>query len=116
MSEYEEQHPSVMTVDIFAKVLRSFNLALVEDGHYCNRLGRTGYRATYKDSCSYYWFSVSNTDAAFALDEVALAITASERVIQRENAYLNRKRSTGFEATVLSGGHAFMLNAAPNRR
>jgi hypothetical protein len=103
-----------MTVDDFAAVLLSGCLDLIEDGKYNNKVGQMGYRATYRDSGCYYWYSVSGTETYFAPDEVAVAITTSGRVIQRENSYFNSGGKRGFEATVRSGDHSFMLNSAPD--
>ncbi len=103
-----------MTVDEFAETLSRGGLQLVEDGQYQNKFGKIGYRTVYRDPVHYYWFSVSGTDIAFALDEVALAIRAPGRQVMRENPYWNRNLQQGFEATVRSGEHCFMLNAAPD--
>ncbi|MFZ0818800.1 MAG: hypothetical protein WAM91_01940 [Candidatus Acidiferrales bacterium] len=108
----QSQFPYGMTVDGFAAKLRPENLVFVDDGQYRNKIGRIGYWALYKDSHLYYKFSISNTDATFALNEVAHAITVSDRIIRRENTYQNRREAWGFEATVLSGGHAYMLTAS----
>ncbi|MBZ5699815.1 MAG: hypothetical protein LAN18_14855 [Acidobacteriia bacterium] len=103
-----------MTVDDFAAVLLSRDLDLVQDGNYENKLGQIGYRAIYRNSGCYYWYSVSGTDTRVAPDEVATAITTSGRIIQREYPYLNSRGKQGFEATVRSGDHSFMLNSAPD--
>ena len=103
-----------MTVGEYAEVLSRGELELVEDGYYVNGRGQTGYRATYKDSESYYWYSVSGSEVPFAPDEVAHAIIVPERDVLRENAYFNRNVQQGFEATVHAGEHWFMLNAAPD--
>lgn len=103
-----------MTVDDFAAVLLLGYLDFVEDGTYKNKVGQIGYRATYKGSGCYYWYSVSATDVRFAPDEVAIGITTSGRVIQREYPYRNGGGKQGFEATVRSGDHFFMLNSAPD--
>jgi hypothetical protein len=102
-----------MTVDDFANVLLREGLQLIQEGHYENRFGQTGYRATYRHGDQYYWFSISGTEIGFAPDEVAAAITHPERSIQREYPYLNTRGRLGFEATVRAGDHSFMLNAAP---
>ncbi|SRR6266702_3477589 len=101
-----------MTVDEYALELQSPALEFVQEGRYSNAFGRVGYRAIYKNAIYYLWYSVSSTESGLAPDEVATAITAPERWIQRENPYFNRKSHVGFEATVNSGGHAFMLGAA----
>jgi hypothetical protein len=103
-----------MTVDDFAAVLLSQDIDLIGDGTYKNRVGQIGYRAVYSYSGRYYWYSVSGTETRFAPDEVATAITTSGRIIQREYPYLNRSEKLGFEATVRSGDHSFMLNSAPD--
>ncbi len=104
-----------MNVDEYALGLQSPTLQFVEEGSYPNAFGQIGYWARYRDATLYLWFSISSTESPFAPDEVAMAITAPTRWIQRENPYPNRKGNIGFEATVHSGGHAFMLGAA-NRR
>ena len=101
-----------MTVDEYALELRSTTLQFVQDGSYANVFGQIGYRAIYRNGIYHVWYSISSTESPFAPDEVAMAITAPARWIQRENPYCNRKGNIGFEATVLSGGHAFMLGAA----
>ena len=101
-----------MIVDEYALELQSAALGFVREGHYSNAFGQMGYRAIYRNAIYYLWFSVSSTETAFAPDEVATAITAPKRWIQRENPYFNRKGNVGFEATVNSGGHAFMPGAA----
>jgi hypothetical protein len=103
-----------VTVDEYAEALVSNGLQFVQDGQYSNAFGQLGYRAIYRCAERYLWFSVSSTETPLAPDEVAVAIRASGRWIQRENPYLNRNGRQGFEATVHSGGHAFMLNAAPD--
>jgi hypothetical protein len=101
-----------MKVDEYALELQSRALGFVQEGHYSNAFGQVGYRAIYRNAIYYLWYSVSSTESAVAPDEVAAAITAPKRWIQRENLYVNRKGNVGFEATVNSGGHAFMLGAA----
>jgi hypothetical protein len=103
-----------MTVEEYAQVLLGSGLQLVQDGYYRNRDGRTGYKAIYRNSEAYYWYSVSGTEIPVAPDEVALAILNAARTVNRENAYFNRKSRRGFEATVRAGEHSFMLNAAPD--
>ena len=100
-----------MTVDEYALELRSPALGFVNEGPYSNAFGQVGYWAIYKNSAYYLWYSVSSTESGYASDEVATAITARKRRIQRENPYFNKKGNVGFEATVYSGGHAFMLGA-----
>jgi hypothetical protein len=107
------ERSSSVTVDEFAEVLVSESLQFIQEGHYSNSDGQTGYRAIYRDSERYLWFSVSGTEITLAPDEVAVAIQARGRWVQRENPYFNRNGQQGFEATVHSGGHAFMLGAAP---
>jgi hypothetical protein len=102
-----------VTVDQFAEALVSERVQFIQEGHYSNSYGQIGYRAIYRDPERYLWFSVSATETSLAPDEVAMAIRASGRWVQRANPYLNRNGQQGFEATVLSGGHAFMLGAAP---
>jgi hypothetical protein len=102
-----------MTVDQFAHAL-SGRLEFVRDSYYHNKSGQVGYRAIYRGGGCYYWFSVSATDARFAPDEVAAAIADPERNISREYPYVNGVGQLGFEATVRSGDHSFMLNASPD--
>ena len=101
-----------MTVDEYALELQSPALGFVQEGRYSNAFGQMGYRAIYRNAIYYLWYSVSSTQSAFAPDEVAMAITAPKRSIKRENPYFNKKGDMGFEATVKTGGHAFMLGAA----
>jgi hypothetical protein len=103
-----------MTVDDFAAVLTNGGLEFLADGQYENEFGQVGYRAIYRNSGRYYWFSVSGTDVGFALDEVAQAIISPSREILRAKPYWNRHLQQGFEATVRSGEHYFMLNVAPD--
>jgi hypothetical protein len=110
----EMEQGDAVTVDEFAEVLGSGRLQFILEGHYSNSYGQVGYRAIYKDADRYFWFSVSATEISLAPDEVAMAIRANGRWVQREYPYLNRNGQQGFEATVHSGGHAFMLNAAPD--
>jgi hypothetical protein len=105
---------NAMTVDEFSEILRDRKLEFVSDGWYQNQFGQKGYRAIYRDPARYYWFSVSGTETPFALDEVALAIRTPGRQITREYPYRNRNQQQGFEATVRSGEHSFMLCAAPD--
>jgi hypothetical protein len=102
-----------MTVDDFAAILLSRGLDLIQDGTYKNKLGEFGYRAVSSNSGRFYWYSVSGTDTRVAPDEVATAITTSGRIIHREYPYLSSRGKLGFEATVRSGDHLFMLNSAP---
>jgi hypothetical protein len=104
-----------MTVDEFAAELQSPTLQRVQEGFYSNDSGQVGYRATYRNETLHLWFSISATETPFAPDEVTVAITAPTRWVRRENPYPNKRGSEGFEATVHSGGHAFMLGAARRR-
>jgi hypothetical protein len=103
-----------MTVDRYAEILLSGGLRLVEEKYYENKVGRTGYKAIYKNSRAYYWYSVSGTEVRVAPDEVAQAVTDPERQILREKTYSNRKTQPGFEATIRAGEHCFMLNSSPD--
>ena len=103
-----------MTVDDFVTEISGV-LRFIGDGYYHNKFGQMGYWARYRNSIRYYSYSVSGIEVRLAPDEVALAISAPERLIQREYPYINRKGVLGFEATVLSIGHAFMLSATPCR-
>jgi len=98
-----------MTVDEFAKVLRG-DLTLVEDGFYEGN--RTGYWARFESKGLRYWYSVSNTSERIAAQLVAEAITAPDRHIQRSKPYHDGE---GFEATVRSGRHHYMLGHGNNR-
>lgn len=102
-----------MTVDEFADALGSTNLEFIREGSYTNGNGQVGYWATYRDLEQYLWFSVSSTEIPLAPDEVAAAITSPQRWVARENPYPNKAGQLGFEVTVLSKGHAFMLGATP---
>jgi hypothetical protein len=106
-----------MTVDAFALGLKSPKLQFVQDGYYISKTsGQVGYWAIYRNGEFYMWYSISATESSFAPDEVMVAITAPTRWVQRENPYDNKKENKGFEATVRSGGHAFMLGANSRRR
>jgi hypothetical protein len=86
-----------MTVDEYALELQSPALGFVQEGRYSNAFGQVGYRAIYRNAIYYLWYSVSSTESAFAPDELATAITAPKRWIQRENPYFNRKGNVGFK-------------------
>ena len=107
-------HGPMMTVNQFALALLTEGLDLVREGNYCNRFGQFGYYAIYTSSARFYWYSVSGTDTGFAPDEVAIAITSRTRTVQRELPYWNSRGQRGFEATVRSGGHSYMLGSAPD--
>ncbi len=111
MTMRDSEQLGIETVNDFATKL-SRNLVLVKERQYRNKSGQVGYTVVYKDSFRHYQISVSNTDLPFALDEIVAALVAFDRKIQREYPYLNRRQSIGFEATVWSSGHAFMLTAA----
>jgi len=102
-----------MTVDEFAIALRGQGLEFISGGAYHNQLGRAGYRATYRHSGRYYWYSVSGTEISFAPDEVAAALTSPRRRVEREYPYRNSGGQQSFEATVRSGDHSFMLGVGP---
>jgi hypothetical protein len=102
----------MMTVDQFAAILRDRRTALVCDGWFFNENLQQGYRATLSSQNRWYWFSVSNTDLELAPDEVALAITSPDRELLREGTYRNKKGALGFEATVKSADHYYMLGAS----
>ena len=103
-----------MTVDEFADVLREEGLEFVGDGPYRNQEGQEGYRATYRYSGRFYWYSVSRTALVISPERVADALIEPRRRIKREYPYLNSKGRECFEATVQSGEHHFMLNAGPH--
>jgi len=50
-----------MTVDEFADALTNPGLEPVEHSEYQNQYGQRGYRAIYRDSERFLWFSVSGT-------------------------------------------------------
>ena len=101
-----------MTVDEFADAISSPDLQQVESGFYSNCWGQLGYFACYRGPNGYFKFSVSATESPIAPDEVAVALRAAGSWVQRAKPYSNRKGQEGFEATVHSGGHAFMLGVA----
>jgi len=103
-----------MTVDEFAKLLLDKRVQLLGDGYYKNKSGQVGYRASYRHPQTYCWYSVSASDYPISADEVASAITQHGSEILRENSYRNRNDVRGFEATVRSEDHHFMLGAAPD--
>jgi hypothetical protein len=102
-----------MTVNAFAAALLEEGLQFVSAGTYRNKAGTAGYKAIYRNARSYFWYSVSATDATFSPAKVAQAITAPRKKIQREFPYVNGTGNLGFEATVRSGDHSFMLGAGP---
>ena len=104
-----------MTVDEYAFKLQSAELEFEQEGCYTNAFGQAGYWAIYRIGRHYLWYSVSATESRIGPDEVAVAITVASRWVQRENPYANKKGKMGFEATVRSGGRAFMLGSADRR-
>jgi len=101
-----------MTIDDVAMLLRSPARQLLRQGFYSNQSGQSGYFAEYQVLDGFVKYSVSATDFPFAPDEVFMAITGPRRWIQRANRYCNKRGRAGFEATVHSAGHAFMITAA----
>jgi hypothetical protein len=102
-----------MNVEEYAFLVSLPYLLEVKSGFYLNCRRQRGYFACYRlpGGC-FVKYSVSATELPVAPDEVATAIQAPGRWIQRQNPYSNRKNNEGFEATVYSGGHAFMLGVA----
>jgi hypothetical protein len=102
-----------MTVDNFAEVLRDPNLMIDEESYYISHTTRRpGWRAIVTLGGSWYWYSVSSAADRVSAQEVADAITASDRRISRSGSY---KCGAGFEATIRSGAHWFMLGHGNNR-
>jgi hypothetical protein len=101
-----------MTVDEFANVLRDPNTRLEEDNFYVSdTTGNTGYKATFSRHGLWYWFSISSRTHPMSAKDVADAITHPHRSIAREGSFKRR----GFEATVYSGPHWYMLGHGDNR-
>jgi len=100
-----------MTVDDFAEVLRNPAVQVTGQDWYHNQQGQRGYKATLSLGSDQYWYSVSNTDIAITPGQVAAAILSPSRVVRRENPYDNSSGEPGFEATVWSEGHSYMLGA-----
>ena len=99
-----------MTVGEFAQAIRSGE---VTDGSFYPWHRPRGYRAAVRVGNLWYWYSVSNTDRKITPAEVADAITDCRlRRIQRSNPYKNGR---GFEATVWSGDHCYMLGHGDNK-
>jgi hypothetical protein len=101
-------------VDEYAKELLSTELELVREGFYSNSSGQVGYYAVFSKPNLYIWFSVSATEVRIPARQVATALELPTRSIQRSNPYRNTKGQQGFEATVRSLNHAFMLGASPD--
>ena len=100
-----------MTVDEFAEVLRNPAAKLESEGYYPIRKPR-GYWAHIEVGGRLYWYSVSSSLEPVSASEVATAITDRFRKIERCGAY---KNGSGFEATVWSGEHCYMLGHGDNR-
>jgi hypothetical protein len=98
-----------MTVDEFAEVLRNPDVQVTSNECYHNQQRKRGYRANLSLGSNQYWYSVSNTDMAMTAAQVATAIMSPSRKIIRQGDYCNFWGEVGFEATVLSDGHAYML-------
>ena len=100
-----------MTVDQFAEILRDPRTRIDEEGLYPHNKPR-GYRAILECRNLWYWYSVSGTLNRVTPSDTADAITSPRRLIDREGSY---KDGRGFEATVRSGGHSYMLGHGDNR-
>ena len=100
-----------MVVDEFAAILRDKTTQVMESGFYHNQNNVPGYWAVVWNRHQWYWFSVSNCGNSMSLNEVATAISAPERSIGREGRY---KGGHGYEATIASGGHSYMLGHGRN--
>lgn len=98
-------------IDDFAAAMMRSDCTLADTGQYENGSCRMGYFASVRSGGKYLWFSVSNSDHPLAPDEVAMAITHRSRQIDRQSFYRNKKGVRGFEATVRSGEHCYMLGA-----
>lgn len=98
-------------VDDFAAAMMRSDCTVADTGHYENGSSRMGYFARVRSGGKYLWFSVSHSDHPLAADEVAAAITHRSRKIERQSFYRNKKGVRGFEATVRSGDHCYMLSA-----
>ncbi len=99
-----------MSVEEFALAFGR-SRTVTQDGFYTNSNGQTGYWARLRNNDRWYSVSVSNTDFALTPDEVALALLAPDRRIERNGTYRNRKGVLGFEATVRVAEHTYMLSA-----
>jgi hypothetical protein len=100
-----------MTVDEFADILRDPRTRVDEEGFYPHSKPR-GYRAILECRNLWYWYSVSGTLDRVSPAAVADAITSPQSVMNREGSY---KAGRGFEATIRSGGHSYMLGHGNNR-
>jgi len=102
-----------MTVEDFAEVMRDPRISVETESDYLSKkTRRLGYRAILTVGGRWYWYSVSSTEDRVSPVEVASAITSNGRQIERCGTY---KDGTGFEATVRSGGHSYMLGHGNNR-
>ena len=101
-----------MTVDDFAEILRNPRIIVV-DGKFYPWDAPRGYRATIQLGEEWYWYSVSQSLDEVTPKQVAEAITARDRRLQRSKPYKNGR---GFEATVWSGDHCYMLGHGNNRK
>ncbi len=99
-----------MTIDAPAAALRDPAIVIVDKGWYWNKTGRQGYWGTLYFNGWWYHFSVSNTEVAFAPDEVADAITSPERDNIRVGTYTTEKDS--LESTIRVAEHCYMINAS----
>ena len=99
------------SIDDFATAMLRSDCTLAGAGEYVNANLRQGHFSRVHSGGKSFWFSVSNADHTLAPDEVATAITHRNREICRQGYYYNKKGARGFEATVRSGDHCFMLGA-----
>jgi hypothetical protein len=98
-------------IDDFARAMTRSDCTLADAGRYENGYSRKGYFAKIRSGNKHLSFSVSNCDNSLAPNEVATAITHPNRHIYRQGYYRNKKGVRGFEATVRSGEHFYMLSA-----
>jgi hypothetical protein len=102
-----------MTVESFATVMRDPSLCLEAESEYVSqRTGKLGYRAILVAHKLWYWYSVSSTSTRVTPAEVAIAITSANCHVERCGPY---KNGSGFEATVRSDGHWYMLGHGNNK-
>ena len=101
-----------MTVDQFAELLRHPDTKLESDEFYESRTtGQLGYSVHCSLHGKQFWFSVSARAEPMALCDVADAISSERRSITREGEY----KRAGYEATVYSAPHWYMLGHGDNR-
>ena len=101
-----------MTVDLFAQRLRDPRLTIEKIGSYTNRSGLDGCRADIFLDGVWYQYSVHNTESNVSPVQVAAAITSAERIVAREEFTRDGRQ---YDATVWSGGRAYMLVTTVDR-